>query len=360
MRLLVLTTDYPNNEGDIKLAYVHARNLYYIRNGHFVTVLNFSAKKGYCIDNINVITYAEYRKGNSDLYDLVICHAPNLRNHYTFLKQHSKNIKRLVFFYHGHEVFLRSKVYSPSFSFFKKPRLFGLAEDLYDYFKLFVWRRYLPKIAYKSWFIFVSEWMRSEFFKWTKIKSDIIEKRSSIIYNCISRVFATSQYDRYTHKEYDFITIRANMDESKYGVDIVNKLAEANPKLRFLVVGKGRIFSHIAKAENLHWMDQNLRQEEIIKLLNMARCALMPTRTDSQGVMACEIASFGMPMITSNIPVSKEIFSQFKNVNYMDNEKTNQDMEALLHATEQLNYVENNIYHEESTIGHELSIFNSL
>ena len=31
-------------------------------------------------------------------------------------------------------------------------------------------------------------------------------------------------------KKYDYITIRGNLDGSKYGVDIVNNIAKANPK----------------------------------------------------------------------------------------------------------------------------------
>ena len=36
----------------------------------------------------------------------------------------------------------------------------------------------------------------------------------------------------------------------------------------------------------------------------------MPTRADAQGVMACEMATFGIPLITSNIDVCKEVFKE--------------------------------------------------
>ncbi|TOB88291.1 hypothetical protein CGJ97_21680, partial [Vibrio parahaemolyticus] len=37
-------------------------------------------------------------------------------------------------------------------------------------------------------------------------------------------------------------------------------------------------------------------------------------RCDAQGVMACEIATYGMPLITTNISVNKEMFKDFSNV----------------------------------------------
>ena len=47
--------------------------------------------------------------------------------------------------------------------------------------------------------------------------------------------------------------------------------------------------------------------KKMIAILNSAKCALMPTRTDAQGVMMCEMVAFGMPLITSDIPVCHEV-----------------------------------------------------
>ena len=73
-------------------------------------------------------------------------------------------------------------------------------------------------------------------------------------------------------------------------------------------------FDIYEKAKNIEWLDKTCNHNEIIKLLNEAKCALMPTRTDAQGLMACEMATFGIPLITSDIPVCHEIFDEFKNV----------------------------------------------
>ena len=64
---------------------------------------------------------------------------------------------------------------------------------------------------------------------------------------------------------------------------------------------------------------ETTNDEEIISYLNKAKCALIPTKHDTQGVMACEMATFGIPTITSNIEVCREIFSSFENVKLIDN-----------------------------------------
>ena len=47
----------------------------------------------------------------------------------------------------------------------------------------------------------------------------------------------------------------------------------------------------------------------------------MPTRTDAQGLMMCEMAAFGIPLITSNIPVCHvpAILKYTRNVYYIGN-----------------------------------------
>ena len=74
------------------------------------------------------------------------------------------------------------------------------------------------------------------------------------------------------------------------------------------------------KAPNIYLLSKSCNHQEIIEYLNKSKCALMPTRTDAQGVMACEIATFGIPIITSSIPVCNEVFESFENVGYIDND----------------------------------------
>lgn len=192
--------------------------------------------------------------------------------------------------------------------------------------------------------------MLDEFLKWTKIPYDSIKDCCGITYNCIGKAFEETQYNPDTAKEYDFLTVRNFLDGSKYCIDIVNKSAFSNPNMRFLLVGKGEFFNHYEKAPNLIWMNRTMNHSEIIECMQKSRCALMPTRTDAQGLMMCEMASTGMPLITSDIPVCHEVFDEFENVRLMSNDLRNVDLAVLLKDLEDcLPYKKNDRYCNERT-----------
>lgn len=353
VKILVLVQDYPDCDGHIAMAYVHTRNLYYQQHGIDITVLSFNAESSYYFEGIHVISFSDFQ-AEKEKYsaDVLLLHAANIRNHYRFLKRYGKQFKKFLFFYHGHEVLKINKVYSKPFLYQQPPRYKVRLQDAYDWFKLFVWRHYIPTIVDKSHFVFVSEWMREEFFKWTKIKRELLSEISTITYNCVSPEFEQGCYCSSTLKDYDFITIRGNLDGSKYCVDIVNKLAHITPDAKFLLIGKGEFFNHYDKAPNLTWIDSTLTHPEIIKYLDRAKFALMPTRTDAQGLMMCEMAAYGIPLITSDIPVCHEIFDEHKNVYFIDNS-------ANIGLTDFLNVKslcrKDTQYFKEKTIGKELS-----
>lgn len=320
-RILVLVTSYPTSAGGVSLMYVHVRNLWYAKSGLQLDVLNLSATRDDYVDGIRVICKDNYVRLPSDYYGFLIVHAPNIRQHYFFLKKYGERFGHFLFFFHGHEVLKVNDVYSKPYPFARRSRLANFAQDVYDFFKLRVWRKYFEKNYQHVFFIFVSNWMKEQFLKWTKLNPEYIEGRSATVYNSIHPVFEARQWDPNSKKKFDFITIRSNWDGSKYAVDIVNKLATDNPENSFLLIGKGVFFKHFKKADNLTLLERHLQPEEMIPLLNSARYALMPTRTDAQGLMMCEMASFGMPVITSDIPVCHEIFCGFCNVLFLNNEE---------------------------------------
>ena len=328
-KILVVVENYPNNCGGVALMYVHTRNKAYMAEGIDVTVLSFQAKEKYLYDGIPVITIADY-KDKEIKYDILVCHAANIRHHYAFLKKYGGNFERFIFFFHGHEVLKINKTYSKPYSYVRHSKLKVWLQDRYDDFKLFIWRKYYPSVKNKSTFVFVSKWMLNEFLKWTKIPYKLIEENCEITYNCVGKAFEEAIYDPLSPKEFDFITIRSYMDGSKYCIDLVNQLAFANPKLKFLVIGRGEFFNHYEKAPNIIWMNQTMNHQEIIASIQKSRFALMPTRTDAQGLMMCEMAATGIPVITSDIPVCHEIFDDFINAFYIDNNCVNLDLEKYL------------------------------
>lgn len=319
MKMLVLCAAYPDNSGAVKLMYVHTRNLYYIKYGMEVEVLNFTAKKSYVYEGIQVLTLDDYKKKLVNTYNLLVCHAPNIKNHYLFLRRYESRFDEILLFFHGHEVLKINKVYSRPYKYVRQNSIKNFFQNIYDTIKLIIWRKYLEGEISSIHMIFVSKWMYSEFLKWTQIDEMLVRNKYCITYNGIGESFENSTYDNKVNKVYDFITVRSDLDGSKYAIDIVNNLAFENPEYKFLIIGRGKYFEYNNKAENVEVIYRNMKHFEIIKYLNLSKCALMPTRTDAQGLMMCEMASIGMPLITSDIPICHEIFDGWVNVKFIDN-----------------------------------------
>ena len=150
---------------------------------------------------------------------------------------------------------------------------------------------------------------------------------------------------------FDFITIRNNMDSSTYCIDLVCKLAEKNPKLKFLIIGKGKIFEHIHKPNNVTWINDFLQHNEMLKRIDSAKCALMLTRRDTQGVMSCELATYGIPLITSDLSVCHEIFDGLDNISYISNDIDKVDLKKIYeNVMETMNNKKILSYNYENTV----------
>lgn len=319
-KILVLVVDYPNNEGGVALMYVHVRNKYYIQHDIDVTVLNFSSNEDYVIDGIPVITLKTYEKQNGS-YEILVLHAPNIRNHYRFLRKYAERFSRMIYFFHGHEVLKINETYPKPFNYMKKNGILHVKfQDAYDTFKLLVWRKYLPSIAEKADFVFVSNWFYGEFRKYTKLDDVKLKNHVHIINNSVGKIFEEKSYQYQGNAMYDFITIRSYMDDAKYGVDLVDGLARKYPQYSFLIIGRGKYYEIHEKPENVTWVNRFLSHEEIMKYIDASRCGLLLTREDTQGVMTCELSVYGIPVITSDIEVCREICSKLRNVELVEND----------------------------------------
>ena len=321
MKILVLTQAYPTPEGDVSLTYVRTRNVFYKSQGAHVDIINFNTNDEYKMDGLNVYPLEWFNKEYASFYDLLICHAPNLRSHYKFLKKYGYLFPKKVFFFHGHEVLKKTKVYPKPYYYVKKNIFRNLIQDVYDDLKLRIWRTYFKKNHDSCHLVYVSNWMRNEFYKWVRINPFILEGHEYITYNSVGETFEKNSFQLKAQKKYDFVTIRSVLDGSKYAIDIVNNLALNNPAYKFLIIGKGDFFKYYKKAPNITWIDKQINHQEMLEFLNESNCALMPTRTDAQGVMMCEMAAFGIPVITSDIPVCHEVFDKLETVCYIDNNK---------------------------------------
>ena len=357
MKVLVLVQAYPDAQNK-KLMYVHVRNQYYRKNGIDVTVLNFGIKQSYLYEGINVISEADFEK--KEAYDILICHAPNIRNHYRFLRKNGSLFPRFVFFFHGHEIMYLSKEYPTNYSYQKEATLLRTKfQDIYDIVKCRIWRGYYLKVREKSDYIFVSDYLKKCFLKYLHIDKASIEKNSHIINNSVGEVFEENDYCRENPVAYDFITIRSNFDGSTYCIDLVNKWAGENPQFKFLLIGKGDYFLYNQKASNIDLLEKHLTHDEMMNFLNKSKVALMPTRHDTQGVMSCEMATYGIPLITSKIDICKEIFSEYSNVILISNDATNEEfLSTVQKAFALASDVKEKLYTAKDTLEKELKLLN--
>lgn len=362
MKVLVLVGQYPDPDGHLAQHFIHVRNVAYQKNGIDVTVLCFSARANYVYDGIKVITLNEFkRQHKSEHYDIAIFQQPNIRYHFKFVIRYGKQFDRFIWFFHGQEVLRIYKTYSKPYSYMRPSIFRRTAQNAYDSIKLSIWRNYYRKVAYKSHFVYVSKWMLDEFLKSTRISFELIKGRYSVTYNCIGSTFERTEYSSEIEKKYDFVTIRNIMDGSKYCIDFVNGLAKANPDLSFLAIGEGHFFEHYEKADNLTWKEGIMNHHEIVDILQIARCALMPTRTDAQGLMMCEMASIGMPVITSDIPVCHEVFDDFENVALIPNDDLSVDLNGICKRLEEkLPYKKNEKYFNKNTSAKEIELIRKI
>lgn len=358
MKLLILTAFYPIPGGTHERMFVHVRNRYYQENGAKVTVLNFASQTDYTIDGIKVISLGTYENSNEE-YDIAVSHSANVRNHYCFLKKYEVRFKHLVFFFHGHEVLYLTKDYPKPFSYTPESKLTKLIiQRSYDEFKIRLWKKYYKELAFKSEFIYVSNWIFNRFQMNTGITPEELYNHCHVINNSIGEAFEKMSYSITTPKKYDYITIRSNMDGSKYCVDLVVQLAKENPKARFLLIGKGQFFSYNQKPDNVEWINGTLNHDEMLNYLNSSKCSILLTREDTQGVMTCEIAAFGMPVITSDIDVCREIFNKISNVAMISNDGKNIPLEDIYGGLAKgLPYQKCDRYFAKQTIQKEMNLF---
>ena len=310
MKILILAQDYPSENHPYAMAYVHSRNIEYLKLGHNIKVINFSGLTQYTFEKVDVYPFS-YELLNEA--DVILSHAPNIRNHFKVLKK-LKN-KKICFFFHGHEVLHKYGDYPPAYPWRREKQLKKIALYLYDLLKIRLVGKYMKKLSTTNQIasIFVSQWMKQQFIKNVKLEPSSLGK-ATIIPNACNSIFFKSQYSfDQKNKLADYITIRP-LDDSKYAIDLVLNFAKKNPDKSFHIYGKGSYFNFNEKPKNIEVFNQFIQQKDIPELLNKYSFAIMPTRYDAQGVMVCEMATYGIPVITTDFSVCIEMLSDFNNV----------------------------------------------
>lgn len=357
MRLLVVSQSYPSKEKPHSQAFIHSRNIEYKKDHNSVDVCSFSTQSKYEYDGISV--YGDNQLPSPvNQYDLIVFHAPNIRNHVRFIIRHWSELKNIVFIFHGYEIMRVQDHVEPYFKFLKPAFWKRMIVSLYDSIKIPIIST-LIRVLHKNkntHFIFVSGHFRDSVISDLEIAKSALQSSSSVIHNPVNSIFYEKSFEPSNEILADFITIRP-FDEPKYGVDIVINIAKLNPTRTFHIYGMGELFNHIDIPPNVSVYKKFLEQKNLPELLNHYRFALMPSRWDSQGVMSCEMAVYGIPVITSDLPVFKEVLGGFENVRFVDND--NPQLDPALKGLVPISHPKSR-FNVEKTVSLELNIFNRL
>lgn len=353
-KILVLCQNYPSEQNPFTQIFIHYRLKEYIKEFD-VRVVSFASKDEYTFEGVKVYGERQFnKKFKVTDFDVVISHAPNVRNHQRFILFNLFSIKKIILIFHGYEVIdIHKRIYDQP-TIYSFPLTYSLTSKLYHRIKLPLTRFFLMAldIATMCRFIFVSNVLLEEASEDLKCKS-LFQKNTNtfVINNPINPLFHKSSFT--SSKKYDFICIRP-FNDPKYGVDIFIKIAEKNPQFTFHLYGRG-IFPEVSEIpKNLVIFETFIKNDDLPGLLIDYKAAILPTRWDSQGVLACEIAAFGMPLITSDLGVCREMLSQYKNVTLVHNTKFHElDLNQInLNTTGD----SENLYSHERTTNSEINV----
>lgn len=266
-----------------------------------------------------------------------------------------------------------NEIYPEPYKYTKKASFFRRRfQDVYDTFKLLIWHRYLPKIADKADFVFVSNCFYREFKRYVRLTKSDLKNHVHIIHNSVGEIFEKNSYKLVTLNraafdsssdtvEYDFMTIGNNMDNQKYGIDLVDGLARKYSQYSFLIVGRGEFYKVHDVPKNVTWLDMALVHKDMLTYINRSKCLLLLTREDKQWNLFSELAVYGVPVITSNIAVCQEISAGFDNVELVENDLDKIDLPQIYEKLkERLLSQENTTYSYENTVVKEKRVINSL
>jgi hypothetical protein len=138
-----------------------------------------------------------------------------------------------------------------------------------------------------------------------------------VIPNPVNNSFIISSYVNSKSNGSNGVCIRP-WDDSKYAIDMVVNFFKFNQDLNCDIYGNGLYPEKNVIPENVTFKKGFIIQSDIPDLLNTYDFAILPTRLDAQGVFACELATYGIPLIVNDIPIMREMLSEFQNVLFLD------------------------------------------
>lgn len=363
MRILILTTSYPTPDKIYQQAFVRARVRGYHERGHQVRVLSFSTRDHYELDGVSVDPQKSWAgRDLREHFDLIASHAPNLRSHLFFLHRHRHALPPVAFTFHGHETLVIHRRYPPPYPW-RRSRWFIVRralQNIYDQIKLKTLRTVIERLRHqkKVLLIYVSHAFRTMALADLEVPNSTWDDISRVIPNPVGIAFSNAHHQA-SELRGDFLTIRP-LDVSKMAVDLVVECARQNPAHTFHLYGEGEALRHLTTPPNIVHFPGFIENDEIPELLNRYRAALMPSRCDAQGVMMCEMAVTGMPVVGSDIAAHREALREFPRTAFLDNSAPRFDAERFLQTTAILAHSHSKIFDQQTVISAEISAFTSL
>jgi glycosyltransferase involved in cell wall biosynthesis len=306
---LIITPTYPSSNHLYLSGFVHSRILGYRREGLEPVVLciynSYRYQTAYDFDGVRVL------RGNlTDLITVLNKHHFGRIGIHFFDEQYALAIDRasgnrdaeLLLWCHGPETLFYDlpAVNGPYFSTPKPAEGPQLAR-----FRTFhkVMASFEQRLNVR--WVFVSEWMRQR----SRELLGLSFERSEVIPNTIdTEKFAPVPRSAEVRRR--VLMIRRYDDERKYAVDLaVQAIVELSRRpifesLAFTIVGDGpahdTLFEPIKGFPNVTFIRRFASHDEIATLHRSHGIALFPTRYDSQGVSACEAASSGLAVVSSD------------------------------------------------------------
>ena len=313
-KVLVLAPDYPSAENLYACAFVHTRVKKYIQAGLLVDMVVFDnsvvGRRTRTYDGIQISTmgYSELKQSLTQThYAVIVCH---FFNEYIFQILYARaQDSQIVLINHGYESQIEEMKNIERPYFTKEQNL----DNAWAHSTYFLYYSKFASATNVHW-VFVSEWLKNKALE----TYQVAYRNVYVIPNWIDEnIFSFKEKNEEDRKK--LLVIKKFSSSQHYAVDqVVLAIRQLSQKdifkeLSIDIYGDGDAFDMLLKPlekyENVKIKRGFIPNRRIPEVVGNHGILLAPTRYDSQGVTACEVAACGCVPVTTDICAISESFS---------------------------------------------------